>query len=397
MSAVLPRVGIISDARFPSNHTDTQQIMKNASALARTGLPVELIVPLDSTRLLWSRRRRMRDLLDFYNVPNGLEVSQLMTLPGGDLRPHTKLAHGIVAPLFLLTRHCDVVYSRNLIPSLVCFGLGKRLVFETYRSWGDELPRLVGALGRYARRPRFLGMISHSNYAAQSMIAAGFPADKIVVMHNGYDLEDMQPVLSRSEARKELRLPPKKRLVVYTGNMQANKGMESVLDVAARLPEVDFLLVGGLPRHITRLKAYQGKLGASNVVFTGHKPVAELRRYLYAADVLIIPPTRKPLDQYGRTVLPMKLFTYLAAGRPILAPALPDSRELLDHDGNACLVTPDDPDGTAEALRELLADPKRCRSLAAGAARIARELTWDARAGKIKDWLLTRLAGMEGA
>jgi starch synthase len=206
----------------------------------------------------------------------------------------------------------------------------------------------------------------------------------------------MQPVLNRSQARRALRLPQKKRLVVYTGNMQANKGMESILEVASRLPDVDFLLVGGMPEHIRRLQSLSERLGAANVAFVGHQPVGRVPCYLYAADVLIVPPTRKPLAKYGRTVLPMKLFSYLAAGRPILAPALPDSGELLDHDQNACLVTPDDPDGTARALRELLADSKRRRSLSAGAARTADQLTWDARARKIKSWLLQRLAGKGG-
>jgi glycosyltransferase involved in cell wall biosynthesis len=167
------------------------------------------------------------------------------------------------------------------------------------------------------------------------------------------------------------------------------------LDVACRLPPVSFLLVGGLPEHIARLKSYADRLGAMNVTFEGHRPVGEVPRYLYAADVLIIPPTKKPLEKFGRTVLPMKLFTYLAAGRPILAPALPDSSELLEHDQNACLVTPDDPDATADTIRGLLADSKRCRSLSAGAARTAKQLTWDARARKIKNWLLKCLADTE--
>lgn len=45
------------------------------------------------------------------------------------------------------------------------------------------------------------------------------------------------------------------------------------------------------------------------------------------ADVLVIPPSADPLQQFGRTVLPLKVFQYLAAGRPIVTGEVPDTAE----------------------------------------------------------------------
>ena len=382
-----PRIGIISDERYPGTEADTQQIVKNAAALARAGLPVELVIPVPSGRSFTPENARLHELLDFYHISGGLQIRSLLTIPAGPLRS-VKLTHGIASPLFLLARRFDVAYTRNLLPALLCLGLGVRVVLDTYRAFGDEYPALTRAASLLARDPRFLGLLLHSRYAARSMIRAGFPRERVTVMHNGYDVEDMGPVLSREEARSRLGLATDKRLVVYAGNLQKNKGIESIMAVAERRPEVDFLLVGGRPDLVAGWRG--AARGAPNVSFTGHRLVGEVPRYLYAADVLIIPPTSAPLLKHGRTVLPLKTFTYLAAGRPILAPALPDVGEILD-DRNACLVAPDQPDAAAAALRDLLRDRPRMDRLGQAASDTSKTLTWDARAQRIKAWLLERI------
>jgi glycosyltransferase involved in cell wall biosynthesis len=87
----------------------------------------------------------------------------------------------------------------------------------------------------------------------------------------------------------------------------------------------------------------------------------------------------------------MKVFPYLAAGRPILAPALPDIGEVLQHNGNAWLVPPDDPAAAAEGLRRVLGDAGMAERLAASALATSAGLTWDARANALvtryRQWL----------
>jgi glycosyltransferase involved in cell wall biosynthesis len=113
---------------------------------------------------------------------------------------------------------------------------------------------------------------------------------------------------------------------------------------------------------------------------------AEVASYLAAADVLIIPPTARPLEQSGRTVLPIKTFTYLAAGRPILAADLPDVSEVLSP-RTAMLVPPDDVTRAASALRQLLGDPTLRDQLSLAAAASAREYSWEARATRVAAFL----------
>src|SRR5688572_31800724 len=97
----------------------------------------------------------------------------------------------------------------------------------------------------------------------------------------------------------------------------------------------------------------------------------------------MVPPASAPLRHFHNCVLPMKLFPYLAAGRPILAPRAPDTAELLRDGETACLVSPDEPGQAAAALDRLLGDPALAGRLAGNGLRLADGLSWDDRAEKI--------------
>jgi glycosyltransferase involved in cell wall biosynthesis len=167
--------------------------------------------------------------------------------------------------------------------------------------------------------------------------------------------------------------------------VRARKGMAALLDTAALAPEVEFLIAGGNPRDVELLEEDCKQRGLRNVRLLGWRPAPELRPLLYAADALIIPPSQVPLREFGRTVLPMKIFSYLAAGRPIVAPDLPDLGEVLQHEVNALLVPADDAAAAARAIRRIAAEPALAQGLARGALERSAGLTWRARARKILD------------
>ena len=102
-----------------------------------------------------------------------------------------------------------------------------------------------------------------------------------------------------------------------------------------------------------------------------------LPAWLFAADVLLVPPSSDPLQRFGTCVLPLKLFSYLAAGRPILAPDAPDTGELLAHEQTALLVEPNRAEQAAAALDRLLGDRSLAASLAANSIERAEGLSWD--------------------
>ncbi len=384
----LPFIAIISSERYPHHDTNTQQVVKNAYAIHQAGVPVELVLPSQIKGYLNNKYDLGSDVKKYYNIPDGLIIREFKTVPASDLRLE-KLFHSVLATIAaVFNNKIDIIYTRNRVAAFIALLFGKKLIFETYRRLGNEFPKTMKWLSRKTKNPSFVGMVLHSKVAADSMENSGIPKNKLFVLHNGYDQKDMQPILSKNEARIKLGLSKNEKYIVYTGNMQKNKCIEILLDIAARLPEYKFLLVGGRDEDLERLKNYEKSIGnKANVIYTGRQPIGVVSEYLYAADALIIPPVSAPLEKYGRTVLPFKIFPYLAAGRAIIAPDLADMRELLQHNINAILVQPDDPEQQALAINELLLDNELQNKLIKGALNTSSSLTWLERGKKFKNWI----------
>ncbi len=374
------RLTYVYDEHLPSTATDTEQVNNTASALARLGVDVELIVP----RRAKSEPVTPERLANYYQLEGAFRVRQVPAALSR-VRPLEKLVHawrGVGA-----IGDTDLVYTRNLPILQAALKAGHRVVFEHYRPWPDQHPPLEPWLRAMLRHPHLLGVICHSRHAEQSYARIGVPAEKLITIHNGYDPRRMLPRLERAEARKVLSLPEHGPLVIYTGRISTKKGLLSVLSLAERLPQVGFVLVGS--EGIGEIERRASLL--SNVSVRPWQPFDLTIKYLYAADVLIIPPTLSPLEQYGNTVLPMKLFQYLASGRAVVAPRAPDTAELLRHDENAVLVPADRVEEQVAELMDLLGSSERWHRVVEGALRDSTELTWDARAQRLVAFLENRL------
>ena len=81
---------------------------------------------------------------------------------------------------------------------------------------------------------------------------------------------------------------------------------------------------------------------------------------------------------------PLKVFSYMAAGKPILCSDLPVLREVIEDGRNGILVPPDDPDAWAIALQRLLGDPALREKLGSTArADFLAHHTWSQRAVRV--------------
>jgi glycosyltransferase involved in cell wall biosynthesis len=188
-------------------------------------------------------------------------------------------------------------------------------------------------------------------------------------------------------------LLPEKFTAGYSGHLYPGRGSELILEMAAQLPEVTFLLVGGEPKDVAGLRESVSQQGLRNVILAGFVPNAELPLYQAACDVLLMPYQHRVAassgGDIGRYLSPMKLFEYLACGRAILSSDLPVLREVLS-DENAILLPPEDVQAWAEALQGLESDPERRSRLAARARQEAGKYSWEARAAKILQGLPRR-------
>ncbi len=368
----------------PGRHASQAQTVATAAALTRIGHKVTLMLPRGPSDPPVSDQ----DLREWFAVEGGLRVVQ---------RPSHWQGEPVLRTVMWLrqvfrdaaVRESDLLFSR--IPSMVGIGGFSPLPFATdhYRPWPDVYPAIRPYVRRTAHKPHCLGYVIHSHYAAAAYLRAGVPQERLLVAHNGFDAFG-DPV-DQAEARKRLGLPEARPITVYTGRINAEKGLDTVLEMADLRPGVLFVLVGSEGQGPVELAAARRE----NVRVVPWAEPASLQQWLAAADVLLVPPSSAPLQRFGTCVLPLKLFTYLAAGRPILAPDAPDTRELLVNERTAMLVEPDRPDAAAAALDRLLGDAALAASLSHAAHQLSEQLTWEARARKIADFLERRRAGVQ--
>src|SRR5690606_26879499 len=125
-------------------------------------------------------------------------------------------------------------------------------------------------------------------------------------------------------------------VVAYAGHLYPWKGVDVLIRALAAVPDVQGLIVGGHPAEADRARVEQlaGSLGlASRITFTGHLPPSEVAPRLAAASMLVLPNTASAISE--RYTSPLKLFEYLAMGRPIVASDLPAIRAVLTDDQSA--------------------------------------------------------------
>jgi len=127
---------------------------------------------------------------------------------------------------------------------------------------------------------------------------------------------------------KSLRLPgaAASMLALYVGNLEAYQGIDLLLEgfALSGATGLTLVIIGGMAAHIAHYKQRAEKLGIDGrVEFLGPRPIDELGGYLQQADILVSPRTLG-----GNT--PMKIYSYMQAGKPILATDIKSHTQVLD-------------------------------------------------------------------
>ena len=178
----------------------------------------------------------------------------------------------------------------------------------------------------------------------------GVPEDRLVVTSSGVDLALFDEETEPAPLRDELGLTG--RFVVgWVGSFRRFHALEQAVDAVAHLEQAALLLVGDGPER-SRIEHLARERGV-HVVGTGTVAQERLPTYLRAMDAaLVLAPEGVPFH-YS----PLKLAEYLAAGVPVVAPAVDQLCELLSDGVDAMLVPPNDTEALAAALRRLQHDP----------------------------------------
>lgn len=396
------KLAYITNARIPSERANAMQSVRMCAAFAAAGAEVTLYYPNRRNTATFAAV----DLHPYYDVPRTFQTCLIPCIDW--IAPHNK-RRLLEKPVFMLQTltfgaallwrlwrsPVDVYFSRDpFVLALLAMAMpqSRRRMFFDAHAFPESG---AGKKFRTWALSRVGGVFTNTKALRQLYLGLGLRPEAIVAAPNGVNVARFTAAPDQMSARAALGLPLEERLVVYTGGLYAGRGLEELI-LAMKGLAAQLLIVGGTDKaEVARLKSFAENVGVTNVRFEGHHPPAEMPLYLSAADVLAMPYSRRTVAPGGVTtdyMSPIKMFEYLAAGRPIIASDLPALREVLRDgpDGNALLVPPDDAGALASGLRRILADSFLADRLVAQARRDVEAYTWEGRAMTILKFMELR-------
>ena len=157
--------------------------------------------------------------------------------------------------------------------------------------------------------------------------------------------------------------------IVYTGTFERYQGVDVLIEsfeqVVSSHPESKLILVGGKPDQIRIYKdLVSNKDLDESVQFTGIVSLEDANAYIRMADILVSP-------RIEGTSVPLKIYTYLHAGKPILATNIPAHSLVLSQE-NACLVDPNK-EAMGAGLVRLIDDSELRAKISFGSKKLAED------------------------
>lgn len=384
------KIGYVHSVPFPSVDANVLQVVQMCRAFAQCGHDVTLFIP--RAKKFSTDEEALNAAREIYagDLPFRIEFVSSFRFFGrfavlGTVRGTLKA---------LRRNKPDVIYTRN--PWTVVFlpRAGVPYVFEAHEDRIHMRSRLLdrylrSVIVRHSRKPSCVMVVTISDALRKIWEEFGVPAEKLATAHDGVEIAMFDPQQSKSEARKRLNISGERALVVYTGALKSDRGVDLMLEAARQLPEIELCLVGGKDEEISFWKNEAQRMGVANVRFAGQVPHKEIPLWLAAADILLMMWTWRVPTIRGCS--PMKMFEYMAAGRLIVGPAFPTIKEVLENGKNAILFEPDHAAALISALREGLAKRNDTAMPKAAREKVEREYTWQVRAEKIMREIKSRI------
>lgn len=367
-----------SVGNVPSMWANTMQTMKMAEAFAQCLPNYELVTQISYLHKLFPK----------FNYENWYGINKPFTITElpqwffttkryfDDNYYHKKYynTYLLKAIQYAVKQQPNLVFSRNLKIIKGCIQNNIPAILETHDD--PEKFDYLKDLIMLSTSPYFKGMATIHNHLKQGYVKIGVPEQKIVVAADAVDTTIFDKLPTKTELRKQLKLPPNTYIATYTGHLYSYRGIEEIIAAAKALPHITFVLAGGWDTDVeTRKKEAQG---LNNVFFTGFVPNAQIPSYLKAADVLLMPYSIN--CKTAAYMSPMKLFEYMASNTPIIASNLNAIQLHLHNLKNGILCQPDNYISLVQSIQTIYNNPLMAKALASQAYLDVQPFSWHNRA-----------------
>lgn len=366
-----------------SQAANAVQVLSMCQAFSKLGIDVTLAVPAGSAY------RGEREYKEAIKKKMGVYPEfSIITFRQYTIFGRLKLLGGYFPVRKLLGQvKPDLVFLRNIVFVGAAIKNNIPFIYESHNSLMHEKSGLLNRIWtnyiiRASGSHLMKKFVAISGALGDYWIGQGMPKEKVLSVHDGFDAENFRVSIRKDQARKMLGLTGDKKIVLYMGSLYRDRGIENIIDMAEKLPDACFLIVGGPENEKERYQSIAMRRGLGNIRFWGNVNHKEVPKYLFAADILLMTWSRKVKTiEYCS---PLKLFEYMASGRVIVGHGFTTIKEVLVDGEDAYLVDPDSVDDLFEKLKLALGEDRqvfgeRVRKKAFD------EYTWEKRARLILD------------
>lgn len=185
--------------------------------------------------------------------------------------------------------------------------------------------------------------------------------DKLIVMPSGANIDLFKP-MSRQECRVHLSIQPNKKYVGFAGTLLKHQGIEVLINASHAILKKEssaaFLVVGEGPMKEIWMKEVERQGLKDCFIFAGQVDYEDMPHWIGAMDICVAPF----LCSAGLRS-PVKIFDYMACGRPVVASNIEGTTDIFAGTGAITLVEPENPQILASAIINLLGNKEKAKSM----------------------------------
>jgi glycosyltransferase involved in cell wall biosynthesis len=369
------RIVYFTNSRIPSQTASSIQVMQMCQSLSKLGHKLILFATRGENPLISAD---INDF-DYYGVEKCFEIRKLKW--SQHRVGYLQNLQPIMSFLCRQRQNIDVIYGRSIQSLLIATRLGFPVIYEIHTPPSSKLRSSAEQLLFRSKHLRHLVFISGAlRRRYQELFPKELSALESIIAHDGAiaNVYTGNPKLPLTNGKDTLSAG-------YFGSLYPGKGAELIASIAIKLRTWEFHIFGGTTQEFEML--CEAKC-PPNVTCHGYIPPSEVPQYQSSLDVLLLPAQKRTTIQGKGNIAdwmsPLKMFEYMAAGKPIVASDLEVLREVLIDGVNSILVPPGDIDKWVEALNFIESEPSLAASLATNARTMfIEEYSWHRRAEKV--------------
>lgn len=211
---------------------------------------------------------------------------------------------------------------------------------------------------------------------------------EIHVIPNGVDITRFHPEINGNEILEKYQLA-EKNVITFIGSLREWHGitllLSSIPKVLSAYPDAKFMIIGSGPQQPEIEKKIIELNLQDNVLLIGAVPYRDIPKYIASSTICIAPFQPSMLGtmkKYGLYFSPIKLFEYMACGKPIITTSVGEVNNLFEDKKDAYLIRPDEKE-LVDAVIDLLQNKSLREQLGQKAREKVKNYTWERTTEKV--------------